>query len=109
MGTLNPGLFTSSHDEWGTPAPLFNALNDIFNFTLDPCASDLNHKTPAYFTREHDGLSRSWHEPIHPQRVFVNPPYGKHVAAWVAKAAEEHEQGVARVCALFAPRDRSPG
>lgn len=110
MGTLNPGLFSSSRDEWGTPPHLFNALNDIFIFTLDPCASDLNHKTPVYFTREQDGLSRSWHEPIdalgvHSQRVFVNPPYGKHVAAWVAKAAEEHEQGVDAVCLLPARTD----
>lgn len=52
---INKGLFTSNTYEWGTPQKLFNKLNQEFNFTLDPCASKLNHKCKKYYTINEDG------------------------------------------------------
>lgn len=57
---INKALFTSNSDEWATPQELYNELNAEFNFNLDACATDDNHKTPAYFTKAEDGLKQEW-------------------------------------------------
>jgi phage N-6-adenine-methyltransferase len=71
--------------EWGTPPNFYQALNREFHFTLDPCASDRNHKCERYFTKEQNGLSQSWENEV----VFCNPPYGKSIPAWITKGAVE--------------------
>ena len=57
---INKGLFSSNYNEWATPKDLFNNLNKNFNFTLDPCATDENHKCEKYYTIKEDGLKQSW-------------------------------------------------
>lgn len=69
--------------EWGTPQDLFDGLNGLYRFTLDPCASAENAKCRKFFTKEDDGLSKSWDG----ERVFMNPPYGRGMGVWVEKAA----------------------
>ncbi len=54
------GLFSSNTDEWYTPLDFYEKLNEEFHFDLDPCATAENHKCDRYFTREDDGLSKSW-------------------------------------------------
>lgn len=76
--------FSSETDDWSTPIDLYKKLNDVFSFTLDPCASDSNYKCEKYFTEKDDGLSKSWDG----ERVFMNPPYGRAISAWVKKASE---------------------
>lgn len=44
--------FSTGKDDWGTPQDLFDALNKEFNFTLDPCADDNNHKCAKYYTED---------------------------------------------------------
>lgn len=53
-------LMSSASEEWATPQAFFDALNAEFNFTLDPCATEENHKCEKYFTREQDGLKMDW-------------------------------------------------
>lgn len=53
-------MFSSATDRWSTPQDFFNLLNDEFDFDLDPCADDSNHKCEKYFTEEQDGLSEKW-------------------------------------------------
>lgn len=53
-------MLSSKTDEWSTPQYLFDELNTIHRFTLDPCATDENHKCDVYFTKEQDGLSQNW-------------------------------------------------
>ena len=53
-------MYSSKSNEWATPQEFFNRLNAEFNFNLDPCATDENHKCEKYFTQEIDGLSQSW-------------------------------------------------
>lgn len=77
--------FSSATDDWSTPKDIFDRLNNVFNFTLDPCASNKNHKTARYFTEADDGLSQSWDG----ERVFMNPPYGRAIGQWVKKASEQ--------------------
>lgn len=80
----NAVMFSHNSDEWETPQKIFDELNDEFDFNLDPCATDENHKTPNYFTKENSGLSHYWGG----CRVFCNPPYSQ-ISAWVEKAYEE--------------------
>lgn len=56
----NAVMFSSNSDEWATPQNLFDELNNEFNFDLDPCATEDNHKTPRYFDRNTNGLSQKW-------------------------------------------------
>lgn len=55
---INKALFSSNSDEWATPQELYNELNAEFNFNLDACATDDNHKAPVYFTKAEDGLKQ---------------------------------------------------
>lgn len=79
-------LLTSNGDEWSTPQDIFDELDAEFDFDLDPCATDENHKCLVYFTKEEDGLSKSWGG----CRVFCNPPYSE-IGKWVEKA---HDEGI---------------
>ena len=57
---MNNALFSSNSDEWATPQEVFQSLNDEFHFTLDPCATDRNHKCAHYYTQEDNGLQKDW-------------------------------------------------
>lgn len=56
-------LFSRSSDEWTTPADIFEILDAEFHFTLDPCATDQNHKCDLYFTQSENGLLQNWGGP----------------------------------------------
>lgn len=77
-------MFSHKSDEWETPQHIFDALDAEFNFNLDPCATDKNHKCVTYFTKEEDGLKQNWGG----CRVFCNPPYSQ-IGKWVEKAFRE--------------------
>ena len=53
-------MFSSKTDNWATPQDFFNEINKEFDFNLDPCSSDDNHKCDKYYTREDDGLAQNW-------------------------------------------------
>lgn len=53
-------MMTSNTPEWATPQKFFDELNEEFSFTLDPCSTHENAKCEKHFTKEDDGLSRSW-------------------------------------------------
>lgn len=82
---INKALFSSVTDQWTTPQDFFEKLNKEFDFDLDPCADEINHKTSEYYTKEQDGLKKDWGG----HRVFCNPPYGKNIRKWVEKCFRE--------------------
>ena len=45
-------MFSSKTSEWGTPQKLYDMLDSIYGFTLDPCATAENSKCKEYFTKE---------------------------------------------------------
>jgi phage N-6-adenine-methyltransferase len=92
--------FSSKTDDWATPQDFFDNLNKTFNFTLDPCASHENHKCAKYYTKDDDGLSKSWEG----ETVFMNPPYGRDVKKWMKKAYEESKHATV-VCLIPARTD----
>ncbi|MWF62686.1 phage N-6-adenine-methyltransferase [Staphylococcus haemolyticus] len=93
--------YSSKSNEWVTPQNLFDELNEEFNFTLDPCATDENAKCSKYFTIEDDGLSKDWSNEV----VFMNPPYGREIKKWIKKAYEESLNGATVVCLIPARTD----
>ena len=68
---INQALFTSKTDLRATPQDFYDKLDDEFNFTLDPCANEENHKCDKYYTKEQDGLAQNRDNEI----VYCNPPY----------------------------------
>ena len=93
-------MFSSKTDQWATPQYFYDELNNEFNFTLDACADEYNHKCKKYFTKEIDGLKQSWLG----ERVFCNPPYGKEIGNWVKKCYEEVLVGCELVVMLIPAR-----
>ena len=82
---------SSDKNYWETPTDFYNELNSKYNFTLDPCSSETNHKCEKYYTKEDNGLEKSWEGEI----VFCNPPYGRYdTGKWVEKCHEESKHSV---------------
>lgn len=75
--------------DWETPAAVFATLDREFAFTLDAAASDTNHKCERYLTEAEDALSSDWME----HRVFLNPPYGAGMLAWMGKCGDAARAG----------------
>jgi len=93
-------MFSSKTPEWGTPQAFFDKLNEKYNFTLDPCGNESNHKCAKYFSVEEDGLSQDWGG----HKVFMNPPYGRMIKEWIRKAYEESRKRNTTVVCLIPAR-----
>ena len=74
-------MFSSKTSEWETPQDFYDRLDGEFHFTLDPAASDDNHKCEKYYTKNQDGLIHLWAN----ETAFCNPPYGQQIGQWVEK------------------------
>ncbi len=61
---------------------------------MDPCSTHANAKCRRHFTREEDGLARSWAGSV----VFMNPPYGRDIRHWMRKAFDAAQAGATVVC-----------
>lgn len=92
-------LYSKKSDEWDTPKALYETLDAEFNFNLDPCSTDENHKCDRYFTKEQDGLKMPWGG----SRVYCNPPYSN-ISAWVEKAFRESKNDNTLVVMLLPSR-----
>jgi len=99
---LNSGLFSSLTPEWPTPAGVFAALDERFHFTLDACATPQNAKCARFFTPQQDALRQEWSG-----SVFLNPPYGREIGAWLRKAWESSKRGAIVVCLVPCRTDTS--
>jgi site-specific DNA-methyltransferase (adenine-specific) len=99
---MNEVHFSSATPEWATPQWLFDALDAEFQFTLDPFATAENAKCKRFYTREDNGLLKSWAG----ETVFMNPPYGEEIGQCMAKAhgAAMHD-GATCVCLVPARTD----
>jgi phage N-6-adenine-methyltransferase len=85
-------------EDWETPADLYAKYDAEFGFTLDAAANADNAKCPVYFSG--GSLERRW-----PGIVWLNPPYGKAIGAWVQKAYWESQRGSTVVCLVPARTD----
>jgi phage N-6-adenine-methyltransferase len=72
-------------DDRGTDPAFIEKMEERFGaFTLDVAAAPHNAKASRFYTRDDDGLSKSWGG----SRVWCNPPYSD-CGAWVRKAWAE--------------------
>ena len=99
----NP-LLTSDSVEWYTPKNIIVLVKEVLgSIDLDPCSNSTDEpNVPAakHFTKADDGLSRDWNG-----SVYLNPPYGKTIDAWIAKLVAEYECGnVTEAIALLPAR-----
>jgi phage N-6-adenine-methyltransferase len=91
---------SSRTGEWATDPAFFARVNTWYGpFDLDPCATPENAKCERFFTREDDGLAQEW-----TGRVFMNPPYGRAILAWMRKAWEATQNGAELVVCLVPAR-----
>lgn len=90
--------FRSSTCEWPTPPDFFDSVNARFDFTLDVCASAENAKCARFYTRADDGLAQPW-----TGRVWCNPPYGREIGKWIARAWQAAQSGEAEVVVCLVP------
>jgi phage N-6-adenine-methyltransferase len=78
--SLSRVVFSSASNEWATPSDVYEALNDEFGFTYDPC--------PLWDGGlVSDGLLADWGAV-----TFCNPPYSD-IANWVMKAWQQWRKG----------------
>jgi site-specific DNA-methyltransferase (adenine-specific) len=90
---------SSATSEWSTPQWLVDQLAAEFGpFGLDPAATAANAKAPMFFTAGDDGLSHPWRG-----RVWLNPPYGRTIGTWLAKARTEVANGSAERVVCLVP------
>ncbi len=93
---------SSESDEWYTPSFLVERVVAALGaIDVDPCAN-AEKTVPAgqHFTREDDGLAQPWEG-----TVFMNPPYGREIDAWVTKLLDEYTAGrVTQAIALVPAR-----
>jgi len=96
---INNGLFTSNDDTWTTPRNFFDKYNTIYNFGLDAAALKTSALCAKYFGPDHenpeyrDALTADWAEVAEGLPVWLNPPYGRSIKSFVAKADLESKRG----------------
>ena len=100
-------LFSSASVEWATPQDLFDLLNDEFGFGLDAAAGPHNAKCDFYIDKNQNSLTTDWITYVNPgEAVWLNPPWGRKVGDWVAKAFSQAVQyRLTVVCLLPANTD----
>ena len=99
--SLTTAMTSSASNDWETPQALFDELHAEFGFTIDVAASSDNAKCARFFSIDDDGLSKDWA----PETVWMNPPYGRTIEYWVAKAAVEAGKGATVVGLIPARTD----
>lgn len=75
-------LFSAKSDDHITPPDLFNTLNNLFQFELDPCTDIRNPLKVSKFYTLDDGRSLSIDKFDWNYNTFINPPYSE-VYNWV--------------------------
>ncbi len=88
-----PGILGSSEsNEWYTPAEYVESARVVLEvIDLDPASCEeaqVTVKARRFFDLGDDCLAQDWIG-----NVFMNPPYGRACAAFVAKLLEEYEAG----------------
>ncbi len=109
---MNDSLWSSGGADWSTPPDLFARLDAEFHFRLDVAAVKGNAKVCGnWFGPDHrdperrDGLAVDWAEWADEGAVWCNPPYGRGIAEWMAKADQTAAAGVLVVCLVPARVD----
>lgn len=109
---FNSGMRSSLDDTWTTPKDFFDKLNAEFDFGLDAAALQNSTLVPDnWYGPDHpdpaarDALRIDWTHNSRGKPIWLNPPYGRVIKDWVAKADYESKQGATVVCLVPARTD----
>ncbi len=107
MAVTTPTTRTLGRDDWTTPPEVFEPIHRVFQFSLDAAAGSAEEaRTKRFIPPSVNALTASWRtycpRPKAGQvpTVWLNPPYGREVSEWVAKAEMEAAKGLV-VCVLI--------
>jgi site-specific DNA-methyltransferase (adenine-specific) len=84
---IAPALFSTGKDDWETPFELFDALHEEFGFTLDLAANAQNAKCARWVGPGGLAPDLLAYTVGADERGWMNPPYSRAQANFVAKAA----------------------
>lgn len=84
--------FSSQRLDWKTPEAVYQILDAEFGFDFDPCPV-----SPTV-----DGLKSDWGGVN-----YMNPPYGREIPKWIAKAYEQWRKGKTVVALIPSRTDTS--
>lgn len=77
---------TLGKDDWMTPPEVFDPVNQVAQFDLDACATNLDAaRVDPFIDPKTDALRVRWAD--YGRRVWCNPPYGRDIRHWFEKAA----------------------
>ena len=98
-------MFTSNSTEWATPREFVKNYQreHRIKFFLDVAATGKNTVAPYYLDKQLNCLSVDWWENVDrdPRKwIWMNPPYGRSVGSFLAKAVFEAEKGCSIVTLL---------
>lgn len=88
LSRVEPVSHQGNTNEWFTPKWILNKCGE---FDLDPCGDTRWPTANACYSK--NGLEQEWFG-----RVWLNPPYGRHVGNWLYKM-KMHNNGMALVFA----------
>ncbi len=103
---INSSLFLSVSAEHNTPPAVWAAaVACLGRVDLDPCSPGPGLcpvVSDSYYTIQDNGLAQPW-----VGRVYLNPPYGRQIGAWVNKLVDSYRAGtvIAAVALLPARTD----
>jgi hypothetical protein len=90
------GMRSSLDDTWTTPRDFFEKLDDEFLFGLDAAALSASTLVPDnWYGPDHpdperrNAFDRDWRIDSGGSPIWLNPPYGRTISAWVGKANTE--------------------
>ena len=101
--TLDRSLFSSATGCWNTPSEILDLVRQLGPIVLDPCPGE-GDVVRALVRGQGDGLSLNWHA-YGVGIVWVNPPYGRGIGAWMEKCADSECNGVDVVALVPARTD----
>ena len=98
--------FKSEKQDWTTPKDFYDRQNKRFKFVLDAACESYNCLCDDgfYFDKGINALEESW---VRDGFVWCNPPYGRDIKNFVAKAYEEWKKGAKIVMLIPARTDTS--
>lgn len=93
MSNFDNNRFKSNNQSWETPSDLYSAIDDVFHFNRDVCASSENSKCESYWSVEDSCLTKVW-DGVN----WMNPPF-KNMKFFLKKAYDERFHAVT-VCLI---------
>lgn len=91
--TVQAAMLSSARQDWRTPKDLFRAVEALAGgFTLDAAADRETRLVIPWLGKDGlspDALRTGWNRTTSGTRVWLNPPYGRDLPKFVAKAVAE--------------------